>query len=40
MVILEVKIEASGNVGDARILWSGCDRFNEAALKAVARVAI
>jgi TonB family protein len=35
MVILEVKIEASGKVGNARILWSGCDRFNEPALKAV-----
>jgi TonB family protein len=35
MVILEANIETSGSVGRARIVWSGCDRFNEAALRAV-----
>jgi TonB family protein len=35
MVILEVNVQASGTVEHARVLWSGCDRFNESALKAV-----
>ena len=35
MVILEVGINAAGNVEYARIMWSSCDRFNEAALDAV-----
>jgi TonB family protein len=34
MVIVELQVDASGSVTDARVLWSNCASLNEAALKA------
>lgn len=34
-VLIQLSITASGTVGDARILWSGCQRLDAAALTAV-----
>src|SRR5687768_6484447 len=34
VVLLELSITASGMVGQARILWSGCQRLDKAALTA------
>jgi len=34
VVIVELKVDASGSVTDARVLWSKCPVLNEPALKA------
>jgi TonB family protein len=34
-VIIELKVDASGSVADARVLWSKCPPLNAPALKAV-----
>ena len=35
VVVLELKVEASGSVMGARVIWSKCPALNDAALKAV-----
>ena len=35
VVVVELKLGASGSVTDARVLWSKCPALNEPALKAV-----
>ena len=37
VVLIELSLNASGIVEEARILWSGCKRLDEAALTAVRR---
>jgi periplasmic protein TonB len=34
VVVVELKVDASGSVSDARVLWSKCSALNESALKA------
>ena len=35
VVLLELSVTASSTVGQARILWSGCQRLDKAALTAI-----
>jgi TonB family protein len=35
VIVVELKVEASGSVTNARVIWSKCSALNDAALKAV-----
>ena len=37
VVLIELSVTASGTVGETRILWSGCQRLDQAALIAVSQ---
>jgi TonB family protein len=37
IVVVELKVAASGSVADARVIWSKCPALNDAALTAVRR---
>jgi TonB family protein len=34
VVVVELKVDASGSVADARVMWSKCPALNESAVKA------